>query len=621
MDPTNKHEEQEETEGKGELTSIQERQIIDFVKAAPNLDDAVFHAFCESLGVDPHEAEEVVYRHAQEKKAKIGEKPEPDEIKIPRKILGTVARKLRDKKEADKLVTEALKPEEKQGEIKGKDLSPKAPVKGVDIRGFLNSGASKNKGYVSPDQMRKGMKVEEEHVKGTAIPKPMQKILQRKIVKDHVAGENMPNYYDHLGPMEEKAKKEAQEQDPNKKRKIQRKPQSSWLPSLAMGAAGAGAAGLLGYGLYRSQDAARKALTDKKVLDRFTQIWDASIDKSKAVWDNPMYNLPWMARATGWAGTQAGKIPGLTRITPYAAKLKTFAVQPAAPASFLSGKVSLTRAGSILPALAYNAWMGEGGAIDQLRGKGSLNYLEGGGEAAIANAALFGIPEWLGRRTSNWHPVRRMGGWYTGAKDWFKGGSDMTSYEQGFIAACKKAGFTEEQTIKMAQAYRGYKTIGINTNMPISKYRDLTPREEQAVDEGKSQWIPKIFTSKGTPIPELMSSPTVQGGATGLLGGMAGAGVGGLAGLAAGHPYLGAGAGSGVGAILGFLLGKYSREAKNQSLEDYMHRLPRTNDVPRIRDMESDPIYQKERNRQLKRELSRRGNPDQEEIPELSYLY
>ena len=48
-------------EGKGELTSEQKNKIIEFVTKSENLDDTTFHAFCGTLGVSPHEAEEVVY--------------------------------------------------------------------------------------------------------------------------------------------------------------------------------------------------------------------------------------------------------------------------------------------------------------------------------------------------------------------------------------------------------------------------------------------------------------------------------------------------------------------------------------------------------------------------------
>lgn len=52
----------EESEGRGELTPEIEKKIIDFVSKTSNLDDSDFHSFVQSLGVDPHEAEEVAYR-------------------------------------------------------------------------------------------------------------------------------------------------------------------------------------------------------------------------------------------------------------------------------------------------------------------------------------------------------------------------------------------------------------------------------------------------------------------------------------------------------------------------------------------------------------------------------
>lgn len=55
-----------EAEGKGELTPEQEAAIIEFVKSNPSLDDDDFHKFAQSIGADPHEAEEVVYRYVQQ---------------------------------------------------------------------------------------------------------------------------------------------------------------------------------------------------------------------------------------------------------------------------------------------------------------------------------------------------------------------------------------------------------------------------------------------------------------------------------------------------------------------------------------------------------------------------
>lgn len=52
----------EEKEGEGEIPKDKEQKLIDFVKSHKNLDDDDFHKFAEKLGVDPHEAEEVIYR-------------------------------------------------------------------------------------------------------------------------------------------------------------------------------------------------------------------------------------------------------------------------------------------------------------------------------------------------------------------------------------------------------------------------------------------------------------------------------------------------------------------------------------------------------------------------------
>lgn len=55
----------DEEEGKGEIDSEKEKKIIDYVKSHSNLNDTDFHSFVESIGVDPHEAEEVIYKAFQ----------------------------------------------------------------------------------------------------------------------------------------------------------------------------------------------------------------------------------------------------------------------------------------------------------------------------------------------------------------------------------------------------------------------------------------------------------------------------------------------------------------------------------------------------------------------------
>ena len=48
------------------ITPEQENKIRRFITAVPNLDDSVFHAFVESIGAEPHDAEEAVYKFVRE---------------------------------------------------------------------------------------------------------------------------------------------------------------------------------------------------------------------------------------------------------------------------------------------------------------------------------------------------------------------------------------------------------------------------------------------------------------------------------------------------------------------------------------------------------------------------
>ncbi|MBS3927491.1 MAG: hypothetical protein KGZ65_02600 [Sphingomonadales bacterium] len=95
------------------------------------------------------------------------------------------------------------------------------------------------------------------------------------------------------------------------------------------------------------------------------------------------------------------------------------------------------------------------------------------------------------------------------------------------------------------------------------------------VDEGLSQWLPRLFKSQHTPVSELLASPGKQG----LLGGLGGLALGGAGGaLGAQHlganPVLGGLGGAGLGAILGGLSGYGSRRKKNDKLIDAMRFMP-----------------------------------------------
>lgn len=130
--------------------------------------------------------------------------------------------------------------------------------------------------------------------------------------------------------------------------------------------------------------------------------------------------------------------------------------------------------------------------------------------------------------------------------------------------------------------------------MPTHQRRGLSDQEHRDVDRGLKQWVPSIFQHYGTPLPMMLASPWKQG----LLAGLAGAGVGGLAGATIGadtkHPY-GAGIGAllgalGVGGTAGLVTG-LSRDAKNEGVIEMMRRLP-----PEAvkRDLLSDSAYQQD---------------------------
>jgi len=57
---------QEGEEGEGEIPPEFEQRIRDFVASNDNLDDDEFHKYVQSMGIDPHEAEEVVYKQVRD---------------------------------------------------------------------------------------------------------------------------------------------------------------------------------------------------------------------------------------------------------------------------------------------------------------------------------------------------------------------------------------------------------------------------------------------------------------------------------------------------------------------------------------------------------------------------
>lgn len=135
-----------------------------------------------------------------------------------------------------------------------------------------------------------------------------------------------------------------------------------------------------------------------------------------------------------------------------------------------------------------------------------------------------------------------------------------------------------------------------HANTPdVSAHRQLSDHEEDALEAGKKRWLPRIFQSYGTPIPELMASPLktglIFGAPVGLLGAGIGSAIGGAMHGANGKGYAGMGAllgGLGAGGLAALAAGM-DREAKNEGLEELMRRMP---EGAAKRDLLADPQYQ-----------------------------
>lgn len=134
-----------------------------------------------------------------------------------------------------------------------------------------------------------------------------------------------------------------------------------------------------------------------------------------------------------------------------------------------------------------------------------------------------------------------------------------------------------------------YLGIAHQQYLPVNKRRQLSPDEEARVANNADRWLPKIFTSwQDTPDVKMFAP---RSGA--VLGGLTGAGMGGLAGAMLGGP-IGGGLGLLAGAGIGAPIGYFSRRAANETLAEQMRRLP---EGATLRDIMSDPVIQAEMNR------------------------
>lgn len=165
--------------------------------------------------------------------------------------------------------------------------------------------------------------------------------------------------------------------------------------------------------------------------------------------------------------------------------------------------------------------------------------------------------------------------------------------------ARKVAAAADAKKKKPRDPYANMAQVAHHSYTPIAPKRDLDPEEQQLIDQAKTNWMPRIFTSQATKLHELLASPGKQAVLSGLLGGGLGAGLG----AAFGHK-LGRGdegstlAGAGIGGLaLGLpsaLSGYWGRQAENDDIEEQMKRLPAG---ATLRDMMSDPVWQADANR------------------------
>jgi len=149
-------------------------------------------------------------------------------------------------------------------------------------------------------------------------------------------------------------------------------------------------------------------------------------------------------------------------------------------------------------------------------------------------------------------------------------------------------------TLEKTAQYRGYKGLSLQSYMPIQKRREFNKTEQQQVDEHLGNLLPKIWRSKQTPIYELLASPTKTSLGIAGAGALAGGGLGKLIGGDLESAGKGALAG-GLVAALPAILSYYRRNQINEDLLEQLRRLP---EGSTIRDLEADPTYQADLNRE-----------------------
>lgn len=148
------------------------------------------------------------------------------------------------------------------------------------------------------------------------------------------------------------------------------------------------------------------------------------------------------------------------------------------------------------------------------------------------------------------------------------------------------------------QSYRG---VAMQQFMPlVARRHNFSPDEQRDIQDGQSQWFPRLFKS-------LADSPAVDMMSPGRAALMAGLGGGSLVGLglhAAGVSPKGVAGGALGSGALAALAAHFATRAHNNTVEETMRRIP---EGGTRRDVLSDPVLQAEMNRDSRDGTSEEG--------------
>lgn len=141
---------------------------------------------------------------------------------------------------------------------------------------------------------------------------------------------------------------------------------------------------------------------------------------------------------------------------------------------------------------------------------------------------------------------------------------------------------------KQSSSYPGYTNHNVQTMLPMSSRRDLSPGELQAIQHGQQQWIPKIFENLSDSPAVRMTDPARSAALGGALLGVPAALL-----TASGTGSAGVGLGVGLGAGgLAALISYMSSRQNNQNIEETMRRIPAGSN---LRDFDADPLVTERR--------------------------